>query len=57
MWPGRATRLAWLETLTIEPPFPSRIIDRVIGLLYRARPFRAENGGPVARRRRFSLVL
>ena len=33
MCPRSATRLAWLDTLTIDPPRPSRIIDarRVLG--------------------------
>src|SRR3954452_5562144 len=26
MWPVRATRLAWLDTLTMAPPWPRRII-------------------------------
>src|SRR3954465_6972007 len=28
MWPFSATSAAWLETLTIAPPRPRRIIDR-----------------------------
>ena len=38
MWPRRATRLAWLETLTIEPPRPSRIIDRDVYLMTSRAP-------------------
>ena len=38
MWPLRATRLAWLETLTMAPPRPSRIIDRDVYLVTSRAP-------------------
>ena len=38
MCPGSATRLAWLETLTIDPPQPRRIIDRDAYLVTRRAP-------------------
>ena len=38
MWPRSATRLAWLETLTMEPPRPSRIMERDVYLVTSRAP-------------------
>src|SRR5438105_15110675 len=38
MCPSRATRLAWLDTLTIEPPTPRRIIEADVYLVTRRAP-------------------
>jgi hypothetical protein len=38
-----------LAELRLEAGVEAADFDRVIGLFYRSCPFRAENGGPVAR--------
>ena len=38
MCPLSATRLAWLETFTMAPPRPSRIIERAVYLVTRSAP-------------------